>query len=420
MSKEQFKVKELMVSKDETIVRLKQEILLLNRSHESGQHPTNSPAVSSGGDGKNSTGKTAGVRSHGSFRQYKRELRDKLRTTTTTTANLSTSSEDSSGVGGSPPVGPKHPGLRQTLSSPPSVIRVPVMPASEPSLLKKHHPTLKQTLSCGAVTAVTISMNRNNNTVLENRASDIGGDGNQQSQSVKSDSGRGESSENESRASSEPRLLALPPFAETQPNQKPSVLPPKPSHLNGFKLNSTGGRGSSSSSPNSSFDAASPADDSGISLITSTPSKPDCSTKPPGVKKKPMPPPRSSMTRLTTVKASAVTDESSDSKVSSQPKKSILHMTSPSDASKALDNLIHNNNSGKHGGSLKTSTLKKKVKFHPEVESSESVAPPNAKDKKDPLDTLLSQYSPKIVSRIGTAGQNRPHSDSISYFEPFI
>ena len=108
MSKEQFKVKELMVSKDETIVRLKQEILLLNRSHESGQHPTNSPAVS-GCDGKNSTGKTAGVRSHGSFRQYKRELRDKLRTTTTT-ANLSTSSEDSSGVGGSPPSGARrHP-----------------------------------------------------------------------------------------------------------------------------------------------------------------------------------------------------------------------------------------------------------------------------------------------------------------------
>ena len=35
----------------------------------------------------------------------------------------------------------------------------------------------------------------------------------------------------------------------------------------------------------------------------------------------------------------------------------------------------------------------------------------------DPLDALLSQYSPKIVSRIGKGGENQ---DKISYFEPFI
>ena len=121
---------------------------------------------------------------------------------------------------------------------------------------------------------------------------------------------------------------------------------------------------------------------------------------PPLVKKKPMPPPRSSMTRLTTVskpdlsppspKVSRVAGSGGEGEPKSSPKKSILHTTSPSDASKALDNLIHNPNSGKN--SFKSSTLKKKVKFHPELDSNE-----NGVVSKDPLDMLI---SPKIVSRV--------------------
>ena len=79
----------------------------------------------------------------------------------------------------------------------------------------------------------------------------------------------------------------------------------------------------------------------------------------------------------------------------------------------------------------KSSTLKKKVKFHPELESSSSssslAAAAGEKSsvggqarrpkESDPLDALLSQYSPKIVSRIGKGGENQ---DKISYFEPFI
>merc|ERR1712079_658443 len=106
--------------------------------------------------------------------------------------------------------------------------------------------------------------------------------------------------------------------------------------------------------------------------------------------------------------------------------------TSPSDASKALDNLIHNNKKGVAMSDSKSSTLKKKVKFHPELESSSSssslAAAAGEKSsvggqatrrpkESDPLDALLSQYSPKIVSRIGKGGENQ---DKISYFEPFI
>merc|ERR1711974_529982 len=97
-------------------------------------------------------------------------------------------------------------------------------------------------------------------------------------------------------------------------------------------------------------------------------------------------------------------------------------MGSPSDASKALDNLIHNNKKGVLTMSdNKSSTLKKKVKFHPELESSSSSSSGEKTSNNgfggqarrpketgsDPLDALLSQYSPKIVSRIGKGGENQ-------------
>ena len=344
MAKEQAKVKELIESKNAQIAKQNQELKTLRK-------PGETTTIQVSPDCQPNTAVTldrhrpGASRLHGSFRQYKKD-REKFRLETKP-GKLWTSSDESS----SPTSVPRqHTSLRQTLSCSGAV---------EQSLVVKTclnvKGILKATPSCDPV---TISMNNTNNTVLESVSKEPSSIiKSLVMESSKSDSGR-ESDD-----------------VEPASNESTSE--------DGLSLSSvTSKRNYSCSSANSSFDAA---DDSGISVTD---------FKPPPARKKPLPPPRSSMTRLTTV--------------ASRPK-SILHTANPNDASKALDNLIHNNDSPFLNNDQTRASKKKRVKFHPELIGVENIKLDN------PLDLL--HHAPKITTRepVKIGGKH-----DISYFEPYI
>jgi len=401
-----------------------------------------------------SAGRGGGVRIHGSsFRQYKREQKVKSKVAVVSSPSqeaedpCSPSPSSSSDLGSlgstslsseensSPNMTPKsthRPALRLSVSAPGTTAPppIPTPPPLPPSFkLTKNPPPsssssrrshlsssssastsssqynslsfpkkgiLKQSSSYGSLdSSAAASMLHNLHKLIETNKppTKISGEEN------RSDSGRESDEVEDSSGSGRRRTRSLPPITVNKmklPSPLPPPIPPKSFH------HSRGG------SCNSSFD------DSGICLTSSTTRLSIRGGG--GRREKPKPPPRSSTTRLT----SSMRRPEPPPKLQSSGNKNATIVTI------SMDDSINNNEDEKK------KAVVKKVKFNPEVSTSETAVKTEDDEEDNMEKNAIKLLEESILNFKGnkarrireegdeTASRGRRIEDCVSYYEPYI